>query len=621
MIPEDKVAEIRERTDLVALVSGYISLKRSGTGLKGLCPFHSEKTPSFYVHPDRGFFHCFGCQASGDAISFLMRVDGHPFPEAVRILAERAGIDVTPFDSTEEKAARQARARTERLLSIVDAAAGFFVRMLSEHTLGAVAWDELRRRNISASTVERFRLGYAPHAWDELAQFLAARGFSPRDCEQVGLVVPRRRGSGHYDRFRHRLMFPIADAHGRIVAFSGRALEPPRGEEQADREPPAKYVNSPETLLYKKGDILFGLYEARIDLRRRDAALLCEGNFDVLALSQAGFANVVAPLGTALTAQQAKLLRRYVSTAVLVFDADAAGRKAVRAAHPVLAAAGLAGKVVTLPPGDDPDSFLREQGPEGMARLIASAPGIVEWLIDATATEAGADPRAKADAIESLGPVLAAIDNPVEARLYVDRVARSFEVRDVQAVRQQLRRGARSNSSGRGRVGPLDPALRPRSRPVPLPKTERDLVGAFLDFPHLHSSDCAEKVQEILTSGELRAIFGLTARWVGARGVDASALLDELGNENPARDWLEERLALQGFEDEESARTFVNRAIEDLRTRHIEREGKRLSRQILDARRAGDDERADALMRQRMELFRSARRDSPGRERAEGTKR
>ncbi|HJL15049.1 MAG TPA: DNA primase [Sandaracinaceae bacterium LLY-WYZ-13_1] len=622
MIPEDKVAEVRERTDLVALVSEYVSLKRSGSSLKGLCPFHGEKTPSFYVHPDRGFFHCFGCQASGDAISFLMRIDGHAFPEAVRILAERAGVEIVALDSAEEKAARQARARRERLHSVVESAAGFFVKMLSQHKFGAMAWEELRRRDIHDATVERFRLGYAPHAWDDLATHLAGLGYSPTDCEQVGLTVPRRRGHGHYDRFRHRLVFPVSDAHGRIVAFSGRALDPPPGEDRGDRDPPAKYVNSPETTLYKKSDVLFGLHEARVELRRRDVALMCEGNFDVLALSQAGFAHVVAPLGTAFTAPQAKLLRRYASTVVLLFDSDRAGRKAARAAQPLLAQAGLAGKVVNLPPGDDPDSFLRSHGADAMQRLIDAAPSIVDWMIASAADEAGTDPRAKAEHIESLGPVLASIDNPVEARLYVDRVAKAFEVPDVQVVRQQLRRGVRAARGGRRRRPEPGPSAQPAPRrpSVRASKTELDLVGAFLDFPSLHASDCAKNVQELLTSDDLRAIFRLTARWVGARGVDAATLLEELGNDSPTREWLERRLALQGFEDEASARTFVDRALADLRTRRIERESRRLKRLILEARNAGDDERATALTRQRMELFRSARGDAP-RTGAEGTKR
>ncbi|MFK7988742.1 MAG: DNA primase [Sandaracinaceae bacterium] len=611
MIPEEKVAEIRERTDIKALVGEYVQLKRSGTSFKGLCPFHSEKSPSFYVHPDRGFFHCFGCQASGDAISFLMRIDGTAFPDALSQLAERAGVEIVNLDSAEEQVARRRRQEKERLLSIVEAAAGFFVKMLAEHRFGPMAWDELRRRELGEDAVSRYRLGYAPHGWDELGGFLRDRGFSPNDCERVGLVVPRRQREGYYDRFRHRLMFPVSDAHGRIVAFSGRAL--PDVEDRGEHDPPAKYINSPETPLYTKGQLLFGLHEARVGLRRSEVALMCEGNFDVVSLSHHGFANVVAPLGTALTATQCKLLRRFASTCVLLFDSDKAGRKAVRAAQPLLAQAGIAGKVVTLPPGDDPDSFLRSQGADGMRQLIEGAPSLIQWLIDQAATEAGADPRAKAEGIEALGPVLASLDNPVEARLYVEVVAHAFEVPDVGVVRQQLRRGALAARGKRPRrrrgEAPAAPEAA-REAPVrrrPLVENEAKLVAAFVDQPGVHASVDVEKVQELLTSDGLRAILSATARWAGARSVDGSALLEVVEDGSPEREWLIRRLAVQEFEDETSAQVFVERCSAVLAKKHVERETRRLGREIIAARRAGDNARADALSRQVTELRKKSR--------------
>ena len=607
MIPEDKVAEIRDRTDLYALVKEYVPLKRSGTSYKGLCPFHGEKTPSFYVHPERGFYKCFGCQASGDAITFFMRIEGHPFPEALRILAERAGVKLEVVDAATDRAAQQARAHRERLVSLVDAAAGFFVKALGEHRFSSMAWAELSRRSIGEEAVARFRLGYAPHGWDELSSFLAQRGFSPVDCEQVGLVIPRRAGGGHYDRFRHRLMFPISDPHGRVVAFSGRALE----ALPTDRndEPPAKYVNSPEGPLYHKSDLLFGLHEARVELRRADCAILCEGNFDVVALSQAGFTNVVAPLGTAFTATQAKLLRRYVSSVVLLFDADSAGRKAVRAAQPLLAEAGLAGRVVTLPEKEDPDSFLRARGAEAMQRLFDAAPGIIEHLIESAAFEAGADARAKAEAIEALGPVLASVDNPVEKRVYVERVARAFELRDLRAVDEQLRRATRPVREARH---PREPAVARAVEPFTPPELEQQVVSAFLDQPSLHASGLGEKMHGLLTSADLRAILSLTQRWAGARGIDATAMLGDLG-ESPARDWLERRLAVQVFEDEASAQSFVERAILLMDEQRLERERKRLRREFQEAKRVGDHERADALWRRISEVHRgSPRRGTMG---------
>lgn len=603
VIENEKLAEIRERTDLVALVAEYVSLKKSGSSFKGLCPFHSEKTPSFYVHPDRGFFHCFGCQASGDAIAFLMQLEGVPFREAVTHLAERAGVELRELDSAEQIAQRQARAYKERLLGALEAAAGYYIKLLDEHEHASLAQAELARREIDRATASDFRLGYAPPEWDALARHLQKQGFSASEAEKVGLIVPRRSGKGHYDRFRHRLMFPISDPHGRIVAFSGRALGPVPGRNE-EGEPPAKYINSPEGPLYRKSELLFGLHEARVALRREETALLCEGNFDVVGLAQKGFKNALAPLGTAFTPQQAALLRRYANRAVLLFDADEAGHKAVGAAQPLLAEASIAARVAVLPTGEDPDSFLRSAGPERMKARIGAAAPIVEYLIDRAAAASAGDPEATARSIESLGPILMS-QGPVEARLYAERVARAFEVSDFQAVRAQLRRGVQKS---RERGGSQRHRTKVSGEPNPQPRTqaapekswrkiETDVVGAFLDHPVLTSSGLAKKVQEVLTSADLRAILALATRYAPTRAVDASAILTEVGD-SPASDWLKRRLAIQQFATKAEAESYLERALVKLMQDSARREIRRLRREVLEARRAGDEERIGELMRE-----------------------
>ncbi|MEM1416216.1 MAG: DNA primase, partial [Myxococcota bacterium] len=288
IIPDEVKESIRERVDLGALIGEYVRLQKSGASLKGRCPFHDEKSPSFYVHPHRGFFKCFGCDAKGDVFSFLMRMEGLGFGEAARRLAERAGVELPTSDPREDEAYRRKRQRQERLLAITEAAAGFYRDQLGAHPLGEIARQAIAERGVLEATAETFRLGYAPHGWDGLTRFLERGGWSPREAEEVGLIVPRRGRSGHYDRFRHRLMFTITDHRGRIVAFSGRVLPPPPGEEEDAKG--GKYINSPETPLYTKGEVLFGLHEGRVDIRRRGWVLLCEGNFDLLMLHQAGFA-------------------------------------------------------------------------------------------------------------------------------------------------------------------------------------------------------------------------------------------------------------------------------------------------------------------------------------------
>jgi DNA primase len=479
-------------------------------------------------------------------------------------------------------------------------------------------------------TIATYRLGYAPYGWDGLAKHLGSRGFSLAECEEAGLVVPRKAGDGHYDRFRHRLMFPIADVHGKIVAFSGRSLDLPAGEKLTG-DPPAKYVNSPEGPLYKKSELLFGLHEARVELRREGVAILCEGNFDVLAVHQAGLKHVVAPLGTAFTLAQAKLMKRYVAKVVVLFDGDNAGKKATRAAAPLLREAGLLGVVVALPAGEDPDSFLRTRGADALKQLVATAPTMLDHLIDGGASEAGSDPAARAQAIEALGPVLAAVDNPVELGLYIERVAQAFQINDLQSVRQQLRRGVmaargaarpRRDPSGDPRAGPLGPPPPPPEQPAPgtprippakdlsqIPGVERDLVGCLLDQPEAFDAATAEKIPELLTSREMEAIFRAALRQASVhRTVVASSLLEELERDGlthgPARRWLEERLALQTF-DAASAQSFLETAMPLLRKQQIEREQRELMRRIQEALREGNQELAAELMTLRDALFRA----------------
>ncbi|MEM9194049.1 MAG: DNA primase, partial [Myxococcota bacterium] len=528
MIPDEKIAEIRERTDIVALVRQYVPLKRMGKSWKGLCPFHSEKTPSFYVHPDRQFFYCFGCQAAGDPIRFLMQIEGIGFPEATRTLAERAGIELPNVDDRQQAAYRRAKQRTERQVHLMEAAAGFYVKQLDRHPLGAMAKDAAAARGLTDETVAAFRLGYAPLGWDATVKFLAEKGFSPAEATELGLIVPRRNRDGHYDRFRHRLMFPISDPHGRIVAFSGRILDPPPDEPLSAGADGAKYLNSPEGPLFKKSEVLFGLYEGRVDIRREGKVLLCEGNFDLVALHQAGFKFAVAPLGTSFTAAHAKLLRRYAGEVILLFDGDSAGRKATRAAAPLLREAGLKTKVVALPEGADPDTFLREKGADALKNSVEAAPGIIEHLIDESALESAGDASAIASSIEALGPVIAQVGNPVEANLHVERVARKFGVSDLDAVRKQLRRGvraaranrsmARKSQSSRRADGTADQAERRPRRSPKLPPLEAELVGAMLDNTALFQVEEASTLQNLLTNHDLRAIFQVAAEMVGDRG-------------------------------------------------------------------------------------------------------
>jgi len=600
VISEDKIAEIRERAPIADVIGNYVALKKSGNSLKGLCPFHNEKSPSFYVHPNRGFYHCFGCKASGDIFSFLMHVEGKTFPEVARELAEQTGVVLPVHDPQREAEFQRNKKQTERFASLMQKATDFYCAQLQEHPDAGIARRELTERGISEESAQKFRLGYAPHGWDSITRFFEAAGESPSDAEAMGLIVARRSGRGHYDRFRHRLLFPIADVHGRVVAFSGRAL-PAAPSMEDQKEPPAKYLNSPENPLYHKGEILYGLHEGRVEIRRQDATVLCEGNFDLVALHQAGFENAVAPMGTAFTEAHAKLIKRFAQKVVLLFDGDQAGRKAVRETYSVVSKVGLQAHVVSLPQGADPDSFLREQGAESLRARIVSAPTIIEYLIDESAATVEPNPRAKADAIAKLGPILAKVESPIERGLYVERVARKFGIADVVLVRRELRRGLGSSSAP---PAPRRDAVQ-QSIATPVSELQSKLISLLIDQPTLIEHEGVQKLPELLTSPDLRAIFDSILRMVDKQGsLDVTALLDEL-HDNRLRPWLEAKLAVQEHSLEE-ARQILDDGLPLLERRNIEHELPLLQQRIVEARRVGDDALAAGLTREFVELTRSA---------------
>lgn len=412
-IPEEKIQEIRERTDIVEVVSGYLPLKRSGANHQGLCPFHGEKTPSFNVNSTRQIFHCFGCGVGGNVFTFLMRMEGLSFPEAVRRLGERVGVEIE--EEQLSPAEQRRRAERERLVQINEAASDFYHRLLLEAPEGAAARNYLRRRGYDGDTARQFRLGYAPDSWDALARYLAEQGCDPQLArDRLGLLRPGREGRGDIDLFRRRLLFPIFDLRGKVAAFGGRVLD--------DGLP--KYINSPESPLYHKGRVLFGLYQAREAMRREGAGIVVEGYFDQLALARAGFDHAVATCGTALTEEHAQLLGRYCKRLLLLFDQDSAGRKATFRAMDVLLAAGLPAAVVPLEAGEDPDSFLARHGAEAFRERLGAARPVLEVYIEEVLAEHGTGVEGQARALELILAKLRLLQSDIERGLYLQSLAR-----------------------------------------------------------------------------------------------------------------------------------------------------------------------------------------------------
>lgn len=367
---QSALQEIHARIDIASFIAQYVPLRKRGNDLVGLCPFHNEKTPSFHVHPDRGFYKCFGCGAAGDVISFVQKREGIPFADAVRALAQRAGVQLEP----ETPQAARMRGERETIYEANRLAAAFFARSLAS-AAGANARAYLERRGITAETVERFDLGYAPPGWDALVGELQRNDVDLRLAAKAGLVKPKESG-GFYDFYRDRLMIPTLATTGEVIAFGGRAL--------GDAEP--KYLNTSTTPVYTKGRHLFALNVARRAAQRDGDFIVVEGYLDCIALHQAGFENAVASLGTAFTAEQANELRKYAEHVYLCFDGDAAGNaaatKAVEIASNVLEHAGSSVRVVLLPPGADPDTYVREHGSQGFRALLDAAKPAIEFRLD-----------------------------------------------------------------------------------------------------------------------------------------------------------------------------------------------------------------------------------------------
>ncbi|MBM3470895.1 MAG: DNA primase [Armatimonadetes bacterium] len=432
--------EIRRRTDIVALISSHASLKKSGRYYKGLCPFHQEKTPSFHVDPERGLFHCFGCGAGGDIFDFLMRSANLNFMEAAAELGRRAGIEV----ETSPDAAQRASER-EQILRALDAARDHFQAMLA--SAGRKARAYLARRGVSEEIASAFHLGYAAPGWDGMLVALQARGYPAALLEQAGLAAPRASG-GYYDVFRDRLMFPILDLQDRVVAFGGRALD--------DAEP--KYLNSKETPAFSKGRLLYALGPARDAIRERGEVLVVEGYMDVLACHQFGFCNAVASLGTALTADQVGLLRRFAQRAVLMYDPDQAGAAAAERGLALCEEAEVSVRVAVLPSGEDPDAYLRRHGAEAFGHLLAGALPMFEYRLEAAALRHDPDTReGKLALVDEMLDVIQMVANPVRAAEYLRALAGRFAVPE-DALRQRLRSRKRSGRSPTQQRGAMTPS-------------------------------------------------------------------------------------------------------------------------------------------------------------------
>jgi DNA primase len=515
---DDKIEEVRMRADIVEIVGAHVRLRRAGRNFVGLCPFHNEKTPSFSVNAERGFFHCFGCNTGGSVFNFIMRVEGLSFPEAVRSLAKKYGVTIPERDESGPAAGER-----EAMLNANSVAAEFFAHVLWNTTDGALARDYLKSRGISIETAKGFMIGFAPSRPASLAKALERRGL--RDAGvRVGLV--KKDGELAYDMFRARVMFPIRDAQGRVLAFGGRVLDA--------RLP--KYINSPESPLYSKTRTLYGLYEARTAISSqassgKDRAILVEGYFDVIALSQAGIKEAVAGCGTALTVEQLRLLSRYTKNVIACFDGDAAGRKASMRALEIFLQAGLLGHGIFIPTGFDPDTFVRERGASAFAELADNAELLVDYFLSEQKDEARGSIAERARAATRVAAMLKLVGDPFQFDLLARKAA------DLLGIGEEvLRKTARGTTSRAQGFGAARASRAPQSQPAPSTgdagsKAEIGLVALAILRPELRA--------EI-------ASMGASANFEDQRL--AGVLVDLCGTDEEytaLEEWLSERLSVE----------------------------------------------------------------------------
>jgi len=512
---------IKQRIDIVDLVSQYAALKRAGKGYTALCPFHTERTPSFHVDPARQTWHCFGaCGTGGDIFSFIMKKEGCEFREALNILAERAGVALNQTRDPQEDA------RRSRLFDVNDAAAAFFAAVAAAtegpHAQGAArARAYIAERHLADASVEMFQLGYAPNSWDALIAHLETRGFTPQDAVAAGLAIEGDRGA--YDRFRHRLMFPIRDDRGRVAGFGGRLLP---GEALGAGDTQPKYVNTSQSPIFDKGAILYGLDRAKDAIRSEGRAVIVEGYMDAIAAHEHGYANVVASMGTALTERQVVLLKRHTHNLVLALDADAAGSDATLRGVQVVAehmdhemtpqvnwrgvirqqetlAADI--RVLTMPDGRDPDDVVRGD-PALWPQLVAAAKPVLDYLFDAaTARHDLAQPRERSAVSSELLPMIAAVSDRVVQSHYLQQLARITQT-DEATLRLDMRQPARRQ------IAPREAEEAPAARASgPRDKKEEYCLALLFRYPELLAEGLAIDAN-LFGYSENRALF---ETWVG----------------------------------------------------------------------------------------------------------
>jgi len=572
--------DIRAVTDIVELISPYVKLKKKGKNWFGLCPFHNEKTPSFSVNQDRAMYYCFGCGAGGNAITFLTEHDGMSFPQAVEELAQRAGI---PLPKRQAEPGTDTR---DQLYEALDAAAKFYQGMLKEKG-GEQSVSYLKARGITGATAKKFRLGYAPGGWDDLLKHLESRGFNTGVIKDAGLVKPRDSG-GFYDTFRNRLVFPFTDRRGRVTGFGARLLD--------DNEEGPKYLNGPDTRLYRKGDVLYGLSQAVESILKEERALLVEGYFDVLSLSQSGIGAVVAASGTAFTERQAFVLKRLLKKVLLIFDADTAGLKAALRSYKGLVREGLDVTFLAMPSGEDPDTVIRSEGVEAFRTRIRQANTVVEFYLEQL--DPPMEERAIGERAEAARGLLELLRHDsdelrramsiqqLSARIGLDEETLKREM-DSLADRDVVYQGSDSESSH-------------VTQPDSAGRLETELLRLIIDDSENRERLISSLSAEDFRDPRCRNLFSRFTEQFKEEQFSIDMVLEHA--EPDTRNLLASILAEESPLNENELTENTNEILQRIEVRRSKERRRMLKTSIEQARRAGDDETLDRLLKEYQEM-------------------
>ncbi|HEY9164827.1 MAG TPA: DNA primase [Candidatus Kryptonia bacterium] len=512
----DSVVEtVRQATDIVDVISQYVRLQKRGKNYLGLCPFHTEKTPSFTVNREKGLYHCFGCGVGGNVFTFVTQYEKISFGEALRQLAARANIQLPSYSEGRQN-------EVDEVLEVNDAAARYYRDMLRSDE-GAPALSYLRnKRQFTDATIDRFMLGYAPERWDGLLNYLKKKGIAEKSAENSGLILRRQDGSGYYDRFRARVMFPVQNPSGRVIAFGGRALK---------EEEKAKYINSPETASYVKGKTLFGIYQAKDSIIEKDAAILVEGYADLIALHQSGITNVVASSGTALTIEQIRYIARYTRNVYLVYDADTAGQDATLRGSDILLEEGMNVYIVELPAGEDPDTYVLAQGSEAFMAMIRDATNIVEFKASLLTRRKGGT-RDQLAIILSIVESLSKVNDAIRVNLYVRDLAVKFGLRE-ESIYQELKKKSQPHPHV-----PAPPSVE-KSAAERMSTPDRDLISLLINVDAPLFDIIANRVEKLLILNPISK--EIISRILESRssGGDTSGVYDRLSSEEVRKAFAE----------------------------------------------------------------------------------